>query len=676
MEKLLIGKVIDNYRILSVQGRGGMGIVYKAEDITLEKIVALKIIDPALAREESFLRRFRTEAKALAKLENPNIVTVHALRETEIGTCLIMEFIEGQTLSEWLDQNESMDYAEALPIFKQILNALEHTHGVGVIHRDIKPANIILTEKGNIKVTDFGLARIQHGSESTITQGLGGTLKYISPEQATNIGNVDHRTDIYSVGMTFYEVLAGRTPFGKRDSDYSILKCIVEKKFPAPSQFNPDIPSGVTKIVMKAINKDPNKRYKSANDMLHAIRKFEKARKIQTLKKGESHTTPQEQTFLAKARQYRQSILIGFALLGALVVMIMAFSGSDTTSVSISTVPAGAAIILNNDLIGETPLHEHHIEHGTVSLRIQKLHYFKVDTTIVIREGQNQALSFVLESSATVAISVQPPDAEVTLDGWKLDSSQLDDLELPAGKHYIEIAAAGYLPFEAQFSLEQGQNPPLNYKLKAASRAVAGADNIAKTKPERKAVNRQPAKKPDLKYGKLQITSTPPGASVWVDGRLRGYSPIAPFKEGVGKHSIMIKKCGYQANTNAIEVRFQKDPTYIHARLVEIVIKLPRSLLGFLSNAEILYCQEKFTKAINNISYYLKICRDKKKTSDIKALILLPQIYLAKNDKIKARNAMKLLLRRNPNFDPNQGTLRNDFVALCKRVKMEMSVAK
>jgi len=658
MEKLLIGKVIDNYRILSIQGRGGMGIVYKAEDIALEKIVALKIIDPVLAGEENFLRRFRTEAKALAKLENPNIVTVHALRETEIGTFMVMEFLEGQTLSEWLDQNERMDYAEALPIFKQILNALEHTHKVGVIHRDIKPANIILNEKGNIKVTDFGLARIQHGSEATVTQGTGGTLKYISPEQATNIGNVDHRTDIYSVGMTFYEVLAGRTPFGKHDSDYSILKSIVEKKFPAPSQFNPDIPNGLTEIVMKAINKEPNKRYKSANDMRHAITKFERARKIEILKKRESHSTPQEQTFLAKARQFRQSILIGLALLVALIVMIMAFSGSDTTSVSISTVPAGAAIILNNDLIGETPLNEHHIESGAVSLRIQKLHYFEVDTTIVLREGQNHALSFSLQPSATVGISVQPPDAEVTLDGWKLERSHLNDLELPTGKHYVKIAAAGYLPFETQFSLEQGENPPLNYKLKAEPKGVA----------------KEPKRKADIKYSKLQITSRPPDAAVWVDGRLRGYSPIAPFRAGVGKHNIIIKKCGYQDYTNSVEVRFQKDPTYVHAPLVEIEIKLPKSLLGFLSNAEILYCQEKFAKAINNINYYLKICRDKKKTSDIKALILLPQIYLARNDKIKARNSMKLLWRRNPNFDPNQGTLRNDFVALFNRVKMEMGV--
>ncbi len=370
----------------------------------------------------------------------------------------------------------------------------------------------------------------------------------------------------------------------------------------------------------------------------------------------------------------RQSILIGLALLVALIVMIMAFSGSDTTSVSISTVPAGAAIILNNDLIGETPLNEHHIESGAVSLRIQKLHYFEVDTTIVLREGQNHALSFSLQPSATVGISVQPPDAEVTLDGWKLERSHLNDLELPTGKHYVEIAAAGYLPFETQFSLEQGENPPLNYKLKAEPRAVARADNIAKNKPERKGVNRQPAKKPDLKYGKLQITSTPPGASVWVDGRLRGYSPIAPFRAEVEKHNIIIKKCGYKDYTNSVEVRFQKDPTYVHAPLAEIEIKLPKSFLGFLSNAEILYCQEKFAKAINNINYYLKICRDKKKTSDIKALILLPQIYLAKNDKIRARNSMKLLWRRNPNFDPNQGTLRNDFVALFNRVKMEMGV--
>ena len=197
MDQSVIGKIVDNYQITAVLGKGGMGVVYKARNMALEKDVALKMMDASLARDESFLKRFQSEAKALAKLQNPNIVTVYDLRETELGFCIIMEYVEGTTLAAKIKQWGPLPVKMAISVFKQLLTALDHAHKVGVIHRDIKPSNIMLTEQNIVKVTDFGLAKIQQVSAATVTMGTGGTLYYMSPEQVRGLSNVDDRGDIY-----------------------------------------------------------------------------------------------------------------------------------------------------------------------------------------------------------------------------------------------------------------------------------------------------------------------------------------------------------------------------------------------------------------------------------------------------------------------------------------------
>ena len=274
----LIGKTVDNYRILEVLGRGGMGVVFKALDTSLEKIVALKMIDPFLARDENFVRRFKTEAKALAKLENQNIVGVYALRETESGFFMVMEYVESQPLSQYLQENGPFNITDTISITKQLLNAIGHAHKVGVIHRDIKPSNILLCENGKIKVTDFGLAKVVEakGPSSTVTQARAGTLYYMSPEQVKGLKNVDSRSDLYSLGISIYEMIAGRVPFDKTDSDFTIQKKIVEGEIPSPVKFNSAIPKKLTKIISKSIDKDPAKRYQTAEEMFADIENFER----------------------------------------------------------------------------------------------------------------------------------------------------------------------------------------------------------------------------------------------------------------------------------------------------------------------------------------------------------------------------------------------------------------
>ncbi len=271
----MIGQIIDNYKILEVIGRGGMGVVYKATDLNLQKTVALKMIDPFYARNESFLKRFRTEAIALAKLENKNIVGVYALRETDNGIFMVMEYVMAKTVSDWLKEKGPFSINDTVKIIRQLLNAIGHAHKVGVIHRDIKPNNILLCEDGTVKVMDFGLAKLiqEHGEQSTLTQ-TAGTLYYMSPEQIKG-AKIDNRTDIYSIGMTIYEMLTGRTPFEKDAGEYNIQKQIIEGKIESPEKYNPGIPKYFVKFIMKALEKNPDKRFQDVTSMLSELYQFD-----------------------------------------------------------------------------------------------------------------------------------------------------------------------------------------------------------------------------------------------------------------------------------------------------------------------------------------------------------------------------------------------------------------
>ena len=271
----MIGKMIDSYKILEVLGRGGMGVVYRATDTTLDRDVALKMMDVLIASDPNFLKRFQSEAKALAKLQNPNIVAIFALRQTEFGVCIVMEFVRGRTLADLLKQSVLIPIPRVVHIFKQLLTALDHAHKGGVIHRDIKPGNVMLAEGDVVKVTDFGLAKIQKTNVSTVTMGTAGTLYYMSPEQIRGLGQVDARGDIYSAGMALYECLTGRVPFKAEDSDFAVAQMIVEGKIPPPEKLNASIPKELAKIVTKSIDKDPAKRYQTAAEMVSALERFE-----------------------------------------------------------------------------------------------------------------------------------------------------------------------------------------------------------------------------------------------------------------------------------------------------------------------------------------------------------------------------------------------------------------
>ena len=273
----MIGKKIEPYEIQEILGRGGMGVVYRARDTKLDRDVAIKMMDLQYASDPNFLKRFQSEAKALARLQDPNIVSIFSLLETPDGICIVMEYVKGLTLAKLLIPQAALPIPRVITIFKQLLQALGHAHREGVIHRDIKPANIIVGDDDRIKIADFGLAKVKQEFAATATQGTAGTLYYMSPEQFKGLKQVDNRGDIYSAGMTLYECLAGKLPFGLDDSYYTIAQQVVHGQVPPPETMNLDIPGGLVAIVKKMIACELKDRYQSAEEVVRDLEEFEKS---------------------------------------------------------------------------------------------------------------------------------------------------------------------------------------------------------------------------------------------------------------------------------------------------------------------------------------------------------------------------------------------------------------
>ncbi len=256
------GSMLGNYLIVNQIGAGGMGVVYKAVDTALDRTVALKILPPHLLQNPDFLHRFRTEAHAQARLHHPNIVTLYSMLEIPAGFVLVMEFVEGQTLHQRIRSEGPLETGEALRIFEQALRGVICAHQMGIVHRDLKPDNIFITHKQEVKIMDFGVAKIIDNKEPTRSRSLVGTLLYISPEQI-NGRDADFRSDIYTLGISLFEAVTGRLPF-ERTTDYGLMHAHMLESPPRPRHYKRGLPKELEKVILKAIEKEPNNRLQSA----------------------------------------------------------------------------------------------------------------------------------------------------------------------------------------------------------------------------------------------------------------------------------------------------------------------------------------------------------------------------------------------------------------------------
>ena len=270
-----IGKKLDGrYEIKEIIGVGGMANVYKAYDSIDDRVVAVKILRDEHMENDELLRRFRNESKAIAVLSHPNIVKVYDVSFNEDIQYIVMEHIDGITLKEYIEQQKVLRWKEAVHFTVQILRALQHAHDKGIVHRDIKPQNIMLLEDGTIKVADFGIARFARASQHTVTDKAIGSVHYISPEQAKGELS-DEKSDIYSIGVMLYEMTTGTLPFDA-DSPVSVALKQIQSQAKRPRVINPDIPEGLEDITIRAMQKDPAKRYQSAAEMLRDIDEFKR----------------------------------------------------------------------------------------------------------------------------------------------------------------------------------------------------------------------------------------------------------------------------------------------------------------------------------------------------------------------------------------------------------------
>src|SRR4029453_17515444 len=276
----MIGQTLGHYRIESKLGEGGMGVVYKVRDTRLERSVAIKGLPPEKVADPGRKQRFIQEARAASALNHPNIITIHDINSESGVDFMVMEYVEGQTLSE-LIPSKGMRAAQALKYAVQMADALAKAHTAGIVHRDLKPSNVMIPEEGRVKILDFGIAKLTEAAESspdapTVTArqlteegAVVGTTAYMSPEQAEG-SRLDGRSDVFSFGSVLYEMVTGQRPFGG-NSRLSVLSKILNEDPKPPSQQTPAIPPELDKIVLRCLRKDPARRYQTMADLKVAL---------------------------------------------------------------------------------------------------------------------------------------------------------------------------------------------------------------------------------------------------------------------------------------------------------------------------------------------------------------------------------------------------------------------
>ncbi|MBN1521564.1 MAG: protein kinase [Candidatus Aureabacteria bacterium] len=315
----MIGKTLGNYKIEKELGRGGMGVVYLAHQTSLNRKVAIKVLPSSLAQDSQLVERFLREARAAARLDHPNIVTIHDVSEYEGTYFIAMKLLEGKTLKDIIKQKGRLTPDEAVSVMIQIADALQYAHEKGIIHRDIKSPNIIIEKSGRAVLTDFGIARAATDTRLTMTGMMVGSPGYMSPEQAQG-KDVDSRADLYSLGACFFEMLTGKTPY-EGDTPFSIAYKHINEPVRSPQELIPDIPHAVDAIVKKLMAKNPEDRFASAGLLLSELKKLS-PETVQPLEQGTIALKKEEK----KKRIPKKSALLWISAILVVIGIITAFA--------------------------------------------------------------------------------------------------------------------------------------------------------------------------------------------------------------------------------------------------------------------------------------------------------------------------------------------------------------
>ena len=327
----LTGKQFGHYQIVAPLGEGGMAAVYKAYQPAMERYVAIKVLPRHMSSSDEFVTRFRREARMLAQLQHPHILPVFDYGEADGYPYIVMPFVSSGTLAELLHK-QRLPLAQVRRILTQIGDALSYAHARGMIHRDIKPSNVLIDERGNCLLTDFGLARMAEASTKLTTSGaVMGTPAYMSPEQGAG-SNIDHRSDIYSLGIVLYEMVTGRVPY-TAETPVAVVFKHIQDPLPSVHKFNPNLPESVELILLKSLAKSPDDRYQTAEDFVRAIQTAIPDISLDDIVPVETYTVPKEVIPPKKAQAINKWILpAGILIVISILALGSLWAGSQLIS--------------------------------------------------------------------------------------------------------------------------------------------------------------------------------------------------------------------------------------------------------------------------------------------------------------------------------------------------------
>jgi len=508
MQSAYIGKVVDHYRIIERLGIGGMGVVFKAINIKIDKLVALKMIAPGLAMNKNFIKRFHAEAKALARLNDFNIVDIIDLRSDNDQYFIVMEYVDGINLYDKIKRDGAYKCNESIPLLKQILTAIGHAHRAGIIHRDVKPNNIMVTKDGVVKITDFGLAKDQTIDHNTVSIASGGTLYYMSPEHVKGFSFTDKRSDLYSIGMTYYEMIPGQVPFKNINSDFDLRERIVRKDFELPSVYNKDIPKDLEAIIVKSISKDPNKRYQTAEEMLKAVEDFEKNHEVtpkippilpdSTAMFSEPEPVATFGTLPKKSKKKYPSRIFSALLIIFLLTMAGIYYPHFFKALTQNDSQAG----IPDTLISNT--HPEPVEQDSTPVQIV--------AAKPIEKIPKQTVQRKATTSFPISFKSNPSGAQVLLNGQLKGNTPLNLKKLKSGSYRLIIRKPGYSEFSKRLSWNNKSAETISARL-------------------------------SISTGSLRLSVQPKDAQIRIDGKSASVTDLN--RVAAGEHQLEVSKRGY-----------------------------------------------------------------------------------------------------------------------------------
>ena len=552
-----------NYQILSTLATGGTAVLYKAIQTSLDRHVVVKRLHSHLISDPNFTKRFELEAKSAASLDHENIVRIIDFGSSHDNYYIVMEYIDGMSLKEIIDEHGALDQELTLLIAREVCLGLDHAHQHGIVHRDVKPANIMVTNDGQVKITDFGLAKLhQSQTQQTVANTLLGTPLYMSPEQAIG-DNVDGRSDLFSLGTMCYEMITGTQPF-LGDNYAVVIQNIIHGSIPQPSKLGKQIDGEIESIVMRALCKEPVKRFRTAIEMARAIEtalgqeKIASAKvKLRRLMKGanvcDSASAPVSCTKRTRIRRIVPTLVTAAAAAAVVVVLLLNSGSIDTMQMHLNALlspdPMAPAFeghsAGHTDVVVPADFIEVPLEQGSDSTPAELSFGLAMDSTLGVKmpvEPPFEAPAMPIEEKPAedpeppAAEEVQPapasgyldiivqPEATIYIDGERRShGTHIGPVELTVGSHEILCERDGFREYSESISIQKGEMSKRRILLQIVTGSVH-FDTVA-------------------------------GAMIYVNGTYKGLTPLGrPLDLPSGSCRIELKKAGYTSWSSEVYI--------------------------------------------------------------------------------------------------------------------------